>query len=127
MVETQEKIVALTFDDGPGDLTRPLLDILEKEQISATFFVTGAELEKNLDRGIRIVSAGHELGNHSYSHERMILVSPSYVRQEIERTDQLIREAGYQSEILFRPPYGKKLFVLSFPKWKDDSDVGRRA
>lgn len=113
-VDTQEKIVALTFDDGPSDLTRPLLDILEKEQVSATFFVTGSELEKNLDRGIRIVSAGHELGNHSYSHERMIFVSPSYVRQEIERTDQLIREAGYQSEILFRPPHGKKLFVLPY-------------
>jgi peptidoglycan-N-acetylglucosamine deacetylase len=114
-VETSRKIVALTFDDGPtAEATRPLLDVLEKEQVRATFFVTGAELEKNMDRGIRIVAAGHELGNHSYSHERMVFVTPSYVKGEIERTDTLIREAGFQSEIRFRPPYGKKLFVLPY-------------
>jgi peptidoglycan-N-acetylglucosamine deacetylase len=114
-VETTQKIIALTFDDGPSaELTRPLLDLLERGQVRATFFVTGAELEKNMDRGIRIVAAGHELGNHSYSHQRMIFVTPSFVQQEIERTDALIREAGYQNEILFRPPNGKKLFVLPY-------------
>jgi len=114
-IETSRKIVALTFDDGPSaEVTRPLLDMLEKEQVRATFFVTGAELEKNMDRGIRIVAAGHELGNHSYSHTRMVFVSPSFVKHEIERTDELIREAGHQSEIHFRPPYGKKLFVLPY-------------
>ena len=114
-VETEKKLVALTFDDGPtAEATRPLLDMLEKEQVRATFFVTGAELEKNMDRGIRIVAAGHELGNHSYSHIRMIWVTPSFVKEEIERTDALIREAGWQNEIHFRPPYGKKLFVLPY-------------
>lgn len=114
-VETSRKIVALTFDDGPtAEVTRPLLDMLEKEQVRATFFVTGAELEKNMDRGIRIVAAGHELGNHSYSHERMIFVTPAWVQNEIERTDALIRETGYQDQIYFRPPYGKKLFILPY-------------
>ena len=114
-VETSKKIVALTFDDGPtADVTRPLLDMLEKEQVRATFFVTGAELEKNMDRGIRIVASGHELGNHSYSHTRMVFVTPLFVKSEIERTDELIREAGYQNAIHFRPPYGKKLFVLPY-------------
>lgn len=114
-IETSRKIVALTFDDGPSaEVTRPLLDLLEKAQVRATFFVIGAELEKNMDRGIRIVAAGHELGNHSYSHTRMVFVSPSFVKHEIERTDELIREAGQQSEIHFRPPYGKKLFVLPY-------------
>lgn len=114
-VETEKKLVALTFDDGPtAEVTRPLLDMLEKEQVRATFFVTGAELEKNMDRGIRIVAAGHQLGNHSYSHTRMIFVTPSFVKDEIERTDALIREAGWQDEIHFRPPYGKKLFVLPY-------------
>jgi chitin deacetylase len=114
-VYTERKIVALTFDDGPSaEVSRPLLDILEKEQVRATFFVTGAELEKNMDRGIRIVAAGHELGNHSFSHTRMIFVSPSFVKGEIERTDELIREAGHQSQIYFRPPFCKKLFVLPY-------------
>jgi chitin deacetylase len=71
-------------------------------------------LEKNLDQGRKIVAAGHELGNHTYSHERMMLVTPSFVRQEIESTDRLIRDAGYQGEIFFRPPYGKKLFALPY-------------
>lgn len=112
-VETEKKLVALTFDDGPtAGGTGPLLDMLAKEQVRATFFVTGAELEENMDRGIRIVAAGHELGNHSYSHTRMIFVTPSFVQDEIERTDALIREAGWQKAIHFRPPYGKKLFTL---------------
>jgi peptidoglycan/xylan/chitin deacetylase (PgdA/CDA1 family) len=85
---------------------------LSAEQVQATFFVIGAEFEQNMAEGRRLVAAGHEMGNHTYSHERMVLVTPSFVRQEIERSDQLIREAGYQCEILFRPPYGKKLFTL---------------
>jgi len=114
-VETSQKVVALTFDDGPTpDFTGQILSALDEAQVRATFFVTGAELEKNMAEGKLIVAAGHELGNHSYSHERMVLVTPSFVRHEVERTDQLIRDAGYQGEIYFRPPYGKKLFALPY-------------
>ena len=59
-----------------------------------------------------LVQAGHQLGNHSYTHKRMLLVSPAIVASEMERTDQQIRQAGFTDEILFRPPYGKKLFTL---------------
>ena len=114
-VNTSEKVVALTFDDGPTvNGTDQILAILAEQNIKATFFVTGAELEKNLDQGRKIVAAGHELGNHSYSHVRMMLVTPSFVKQEIESTDKLIRDAGYQGEILFRPPYAKKLLALPY-------------
>jgi chitin deacetylase len=114
-VNTSQKVVALTFDDGPTpEATGELLSTLEQEQVHATFFVIGAELEKNMPEGRRIVAAGHQMGNHSYSHERMILVTPSFVRAEIERTDQLIRDTGYRGEIYFRPPYAKKLFVLPY-------------
>jgi peptidoglycan/xylan/chitin deacetylase (PgdA/CDA1 family) len=114
-VNTSQKAVALTFDDGPiAGPTDEILGILAEENIKATFFVTGAELEKNLDQGRKIVAAGHELGNHSYSHVRMILVTPAFVKQEIESTDKLIRDAGYQGEILFRPPYAKKLLALPY-------------
>jgi chitin deacetylase len=114
-VNTSQKVVALTFDDGPVPrATDAILSALEQEQIHATFFVTGAELEQHMVEGKKIVAAGHELGNHSYSHERMVLVSPSYVQREIEDTDKLIRDAGFQGEIFFRPPYGKKLFVLPY-------------
>lgn len=114
-VETSQKIVALTFDDGPtANATDQILAILAEADVKATFFVTGAELEQNLDAGKKLVAAGHELGNHSYSHTRMVLVTPSFVRSEIETTDRLIRDAGYQGEILFRPPYGRKLFALPY-------------
>ena len=114
-VNTSQKVVALTFDDGPvPGATAQVLSALEEGQVRATFFVTGAELEKHMDEGKRIVAAGHELGNHTYSHERMVLVTPSFVRREIERTDELIRDAGYRGEIYFRPPYGRKLFALPY-------------
>jgi chitin deacetylase len=114
-VETSQRVVALTFDDGPTpEATERVLAVLGEEQVRATFFVTGAELEKNMDAGRKLVAAGHELGNHSYSHQRMVLVTPSFVEREVGRTDELIREAGHRGEILFRPPYGKKLFVLPY-------------
>ena len=114
-INTREKIVALTFDDGPTpDVTEEVLSILNEEVVKATFFVIGSELERNLEAGRKIVAAGHELGNHTYSHKRMVLKTPSFIESEIERTDQLIRQAGYQSEIHFRPPYGKKLILLPY-------------
>ena len=123
-VNTTQKVVALTFDDGPTpEATDQILAILNEAQIKATFFVIGAELEQNLEQAKKIVSAGHQLGNHSYSHVRMMLVTPSFVKQEIETTDKLIRDAGYQGEIFFRPPYGKKLLALPYYL----SKTGRRS
>ena len=118
-VDTSQKIVALTFDDGPTpQATDQILAILSEMNVRATFFVTGAELEQNLEQGKKLVAGSHELGNHSYSHVRMFFVTPSFVKQEIESTDKLIREAGYQGDIHFRPPYGKKLFTLPYYLWK---------
>jgi len=59
-----------------------------------------------------LVEAGHQIGNHTYSHERMVLKSPSFIKAEIEKTDELIRKSGYKSEIDFRPPYGKKIVTV---------------
>ena len=114
-IDTRQKVVALTFDDGPTPgVTEEVLSILNEAGVKATFFVIGADLERNLEEGRRIVAAGHELGNHTYSHERMVLKTPSFIESEIERTDQLIRQAGYQSAIHFRPPFGKKLILLPY-------------
>ena len=114
-INTREKVVALTFDDGPTPgMTEEVLSILTEESVKATFFVIGANLERNPEEGRKIVTAGHELGNHTYSHKRMVLKTPSFIESEIERTDQLIRQAGYQSAIHFRPPYGKKLILLPY-------------
>jgi peptidoglycan/xylan/chitin deacetylase (PgdA/CDA1 family) len=108
-----EPLVALTLDDGPTpEGTGPLIDLLAQHAVSATFFLVGRELQQFPELGRRIVHAGHELGNHSYTHARMLLRTQDFVRRELEATDMAIRAAGQQGEILFRPPYGKKLFGL---------------
>ena len=114
-VETSEKVIALTFDDGPTpEATDEVLSILRARQVKATFFLIGAEIEQRPELARRIASEGHELGNHSYSHTHMVLKSPSFIREEIERTDQLIRDSGYEGDIHFRPPYSYKLVLLPY-------------
>lgn len=112
-VPVSDSVVALTFDDGPVPLyTDTVLAVLRREDVRATFFVIGNSLARNPDLARRILREGHELGNHSYSHQRMVFVSPSTVREEVEVTDSLIRAAGATGPIHFRPPYGKRLVVL---------------
>lgn len=119
-VNTDEKLVALTFDDGPTHNTDKIIEILDGLDVKATFFITGKELEENLDQGKKLAKAGHELGNHSYSHNRMIFKSPSFIKDEIEITNKLIRQIGYNGEIQFRPPYFKKLVFLPYYLQKND-------
>lgn len=108
-----EKVVALTFDDGPTpDKTNQILQILAEEQIPATFFLIGQEVQQHPQLVRQILAAGHQVGNHSFSHQRMIFKSPAFVAGEIEQTDKLLRDSGVDGVIYFRPPYGKKLLVL---------------
>lgn len=112
-VETSNKVVALTIDDGPTKAhTDEILKILREEKVKATFFLIGAEIEANPGEIEKIIAAGHEIGNHTFHHDRMWLVTPDFVKNEVEKTDELIRKAGFKGEITFRPPFGKKLFVL---------------
>lgn len=114
-VETDEKAVALTFDDGPEPgPTAEILAILRQERARATFYLVGRDVERNLDAARAIVTAGHEVGNHSFTHQRMVFCTPGFVNSEVEETDAAIRRAGYAGPILFRPPYGRKLFVLPY-------------
>ncbi|WNG57468.1 polysaccharide deacetylase family protein [Archangium gephyra] len=112
-VETTEKVVALTFDDGPrpGQTDR-ILDILKRHGVKASFFMVGRSIERNPELAARVLAEGHQVGNHSYSHHRLVLKSPSYVQEELDKTDALLRGLGVQGEILFRAPHGKKLVVL---------------
>jgi peptidoglycan/xylan/chitin deacetylase (PgdA/CDA1 family) len=132
-VETTERIVALTLDDGPtATYTGEVLSLLAQEGVPATFFVVGEALARNPELCRQIVAGGHELGNHSYSHQRLMLQPYGLIRQEIERTDELIRACGYEGEIHVRPPYGKKLFLLPYYLSRTDRksifwDVGPEA
>ena len=112
-VDTRDSVVALTFDDGPvAAVADGLIAVLQARDVHATFFVTGQELAAAPAVGRALVAAGHELGNHSYSHQHMVLKSPSTLRREIEQTDALIRAAGERGPIRFRPPFGYKLIGL---------------
>jgi peptidoglycan/xylan/chitin deacetylase (PgdA/CDA1 family) len=112
-VPVRARIVALTIDDGPTlALTDTLLAVLRAHGAHATFFLTGRELAQAPAAARRLVAAGHELGNHSWSHRHMVLTTPARVRAELDPTDSLIRVAGQRGPIRFRPPYGYKLVAL---------------
>ena len=111
-VDTQDPVVALTFDDAPSPQVAPVLQTLEERGVKATFFAVGQGLEQHPDLARSIVASGHQLGNHTYSHNRMVLKTPDYISEEIERTSALIAAAGFTGPIYFRPPNGKKLLLL---------------
>jgi len=114
-VETTEKVVALTFDNGPTKhKTKEILNILDEAEIKATFYLVGSSIAQNIQETKDIIAKGHEIGNHSYTHQRMVLKSYRFIADELEKTNQLITQAGYRNEIRFRPPYGKKLFSLPY-------------
>ncbi|WP_346838987.1 polysaccharide deacetylase family protein [Microbulbifer sp. SAOS-129_SWC] len=114
-VQTDKKVVALTFDDGPSsEYTEEILKILQENNVRATFFLVGNAIQSNPAAARGIVNAGHEIGNHSFTHSRMLLKSLDFVKREVEETTDLIRRTGYSGKITFRPPYGKKLLTLPY-------------
>jgi cellulose synthase/poly-beta-1,6-N-acetylglucosamine synthase-like glycosyltransferase/peptidoglycan/xylan/chitin deacetylase (PgdA/CDA1 family)/spore germination protein YaaH len=100
------RLVALTFDDGPdSDWTPPILDILKAKQVPATFFVVGENALPHPQLLNRILAEGHELGNHSYTHPNMALLSPRGVRLELNATERLVEAYTGRGMRLFRAPY----------------------
>ncbi|CAI9386945.1 Peptidoglycan-N-acetylglucosamine deacetylase [Bacillus sp. T2.9-1] len=122
-VETKEKVVALTFDDGPTKNVDDILALLDEYDAKATFFLIGNEIEKSPEMAAEIAKKGHQLGNHTYFHNRMIFKSQSFIKTEIEDTNKLIKKAGYTGEIDFRPPNGKKLIGLPYYLKKANMDT----
>lgn len=111
-VNTKDKVVALTFDDAPTGFSDQVVDILQEKDVKATFYMIGQNIKDHPQQAQYIADHGHELGNHSYSHHRFLLKSLSFIDHEIQTTNQLIRDLGYQGDITFRPPNCKKLFLL---------------
>ncbi|MEV6038380.1 polysaccharide deacetylase family protein [Nonomuraea sp. NPDC052116] len=100
------KCVALTFDDGPGPYTDTLLAYLAAYHAQATFFVVGSNVVTYPRVLRRTVAAGHEIGNHTWSHPDLTRLSPARVRSQLGRTDQAIRAITGIVPGLVRPPYG---------------------
>jgi poly-beta-1,6 N-acetyl-D-glucosamine synthase len=98
--------VILTFDDGPDpEYTPQILDILKKQNVPAAFFVVGMEAENNLPLLKRIYNEGHEIGNHTFTHPNIAVVSTERAATEIESTRLLIEAVTGRSTVLFRAPY----------------------
>jgi polysaccharide deacetylase family sporulation protein PdaB len=103
----QKKLVALTFDDGPDSkYTDQILNLLKKQNITATFFVIGEHAAAHKDVMKRIISAGHEIGNHSWSHSDLTKLDEQQLEAEIDKTDEVIQSLTNQPTTLLRPPYG---------------------
>lgn len=102
------KCVALTFDGGPSPTTPELLDILEQHGLHATFFVQGkGHIAKYPDILRRISAEGHEIGNHTWNHERLTDLDEADARQELTRTQNAIENITGSTPVLMRPPEGR--------------------
>lgn len=100
-VRTNEKIIYLTFDDGPEeDITNWVLEILNKYNAKATFFCTGANANKYSQTLQSIVANGHQLGNHTYSHINSFITPTDAYVSDTEKADNILHTH------LFRPPWG---------------------
>lgn len=106
-VETDRKVVAISFDAAWGnDDTDEILSVLEKNNVKATFFMTGGWVENYPEDVKKIYEAGHDLGNHSENHKNMSQLSNSDCKDELMKVHNKVKElTGYEMN-LFRPPYG---------------------
>ncbi len=103
------KQIALTFDDGPNDPhTQHLLDVLAKHNVLATFFLIGRYVRQRPDIVTKIAKQGHVIGNHTFTHPRLIFRSGSRIREEILQCRRAISEAIGEPSNLFRPPWGAR-------------------
>lgn len=103
----KEKIIALTFDDGPNENTLQVLDLLKKYDAKAAFFCIGKNIEKHPEIVQRTIAEGHTVGNHSYSHSHFFdFFRKKKLIEELEKTDALLEKFTGNKINLFRPPYG---------------------
>ena len=104
-VASSEKVVALTFDDGPSPKWTPqILDVLKEGQAKATFFMLGEHVEKYPEVARRVASEGHEIGNHTYDHHTLIYYKAPELEKEINDAQAAIFKATGLTTKYFRPP-----------------------
>lgn len=126
-ISDEDKIVALTFDDGPSKYTDSILDTLKKYNACATFFVIGNKVDFYDETLNKMLKNGNEIGNHSYSHKWLNRLSEQEFKDELNKTQEEVKKATGYTPKLFRPTYGgysdrlKKYTDLTFVLWDVDS------
>lgn len=135
-IETDQKIIALTFDDGPHPTnTSKLLDVLAKYDAKATFFIVGEQAEKYPDIVRRQFEEGHELANHTFTHTYN--ASVQQLEGELQKTSTLLQEITGLTPKLFRPvggSYNEEIIDMAASKgyrvimwsWHQDSEDWKR-
>ncbi len=128
LAKKQQKLVALTFDDGPNAETTPhALDILARYHVKGTFFMLGKNVAGNEQLIKRVHNEGHEIGNHSWSHPLLTTLSLDQAKKQIEETQVALQSVIGESPKLMRPPYGaindtiRNAIDMSFVMWNVDS------
>lgn len=121
--------MALTFDDGPNpEITPRILDILDQHNAKATFFLIGLHVPDNAAIVQRMHQAGHEIGNHTWSHRDLSTLTPQEVEDDIAAAQNAIVAAGAPAPHLFRPPYGavdsmvRSHVAMSVVSWNIDPE-----
>jgi peptidoglycan-N-acetylglucosamine deacetylase len=102
----RERTIALTFDDGPSEGTEDLLEYLDREKVFATFFQCGMNVRRLPGVAGRVAAAGHQLGNHSYSHPKLPFKSRSFIEREFTEAQKVITFETGLAPMVMRPPYG---------------------
>lgn len=127
VIDPNQKVVALTFDDGPSQYTEKIIDILHEKNCNATFFVLGNKVSNYSDILKKSLEYGNEIGNHSYNHKWLIKLKPDEIMEQINKTQQIIKEyTGYTPKLL-RPTYGsvnsfiKSISSLNVVLWNVDT------
>ena len=130
-----DRVIYLTFDDGPNPgVTEWILRILERENVPATFFMVGRQIERYPRTAMAVAKAGHEIGNHTYSHVKLHRVGPARAVEEIDRAHHAILRVtgtvarsfraphGYRGPFVTRAiaPYGYRVFGWTFGVWDSD-------
>lgn len=108
----RRRSVALTFDDGPSEQTESLLEYLDREDVKATFFMCGMNVQRWPRIAGQVAAGGHQIGNHTHSHPHLPLKSPARIDREFTRAQSIITDATGIAPMLLRPPYGLRWFGM---------------
>ena len=114
----RRRSIALTFDDGPSEGTMQILEYLDRQQVWATFFQCGMNVRRSPHVARQVAAAGHQLGNHTYSHPHLPFKSPEFIDHEVTEAQKVITDETGLSPMLLRAPYGFR--------WVGLRDVQRR-